>query len=184
MFHYQLSVNSVSNEYSTGTTISNENFPDNQQNGSGDYNLRKQYTQDCSVRRSTQWSTQISFSGEQFGEGFCEEFGEEKLGKEEYHDSMRKLSDFTDAECGEPMESQHLRIDFTPVEGIDDNAELQEKCFDFWKFIVKEQRLNGAMVCPVSILRCKIDIPSLSFLYKSSMNYTLDNKSYHVYSYS
>lgn len=86
--------------------------------------------------------------------------GAEVVSEEEYVDLEQKTEevgldealgacDFTDAECGEPMQSQFLRLDFTPVAGIDDNPLLQKKCSDFWQYLCSQQQLQRLMVSPV-----------------------------------
>ncbi|KAI5651666.1 hypothetical protein NE865_00003 [Phthorimaea operculella] len=45
-------------------------------------------------------------------------------------DDVSKCYDY-----GEPAHYQHLRIDFTPIEGVDDEEELFEKCIGFLDFV-------------------------------------------------
>ncbi|KAL4701976.1 hypothetical protein ACJJTC_011796 [Scirpophaga incertulas] len=45
------------------------------------------------------------------------------------------VSQFSDAECGEPVTHQQLVIDFTPTPGVDDAEELLDKCVELWKLI-------------------------------------------------
>ncbi|KAJ2939125.1 hypothetical protein O0L34_g8438 [Tuta absoluta] len=49
---------------------------------------------------------------------------------------------------GEPSHYQHLRIDFTPIEGVDDDEELSQKCVGFWNFVNSRPELNRILVKP------------------------------------
>lgn len=61
-------------------------------------------------------------------------------------------------DCGEPMVSQHLRIDFNPLRDVDDNEFLLNKCMSFWKLIEGSKELQELKVLPEVCLNCKITI--------------------------
>uniref|UniRef100_A0A2A4J4R2 Uncharacterized protein n=1 Tax=Heliothis virescens TaxID=7102 RepID=A0A2A4J4R2_HELVI len=46
----------------------------------------------------------------------------------------RNVTDVDTRDCGEPLKPQVLRIDFDPLDGVDDDF-VQKKCVEFWKFI-------------------------------------------------
>lgn len=59
-------------------------------------------------------------------------------------------SNFSDGACGEPFRTQHLLINFTPVEELDDDY-TQKKCCAFWEFLGSRPELRNLMVLPVRI---------------------------------
>lgn len=48
----------------------------------------------------------------------------------------------------EPLTTQALTIDFTPVEGEDDNQIVIKKCIDFWDFIENNPKLKKFCAMP------------------------------------
>ncbi|CAG9791200.1 unnamed protein product [Diatraea saccharalis] len=68
-------------------------------------------------------------------------------GKSNESNSHERFSIFSDAACGEVLTSQHLIIDFTPVEEID-NEFVQRKCCSFWEFINSRKDLRHFMMTP------------------------------------
>ncbi|CAH0578915.1 unnamed protein product [Chrysodeixis includens] len=59
---------------------------------------------------------------------------------------VESLSEFDETACGEPLEQQHLRLDFTPTH--EDNDVMQEKVCAFWQFIADTPELKSLMVLP------------------------------------
>ncbi|XP_052759462.1 uncharacterized protein LOC116413544 isoform X6 [Galleria mellonella] len=53
-------------------------------------------------------------------------------------------SDFGEGSCGEPLLAQHLVIDFSPTEELDNDV-VQKKCCAFWKFIRSNPELQTMM---------------------------------------
>ncbi|CAH2989265.1 unnamed protein product [Chilo suppressalis] len=61
--------------------------------------------------------------------------------------SREHFSIFSETACGEPSTTQHLILDFTPVEE-EDNEFVQNKCCSFWEFINSKKDLQKFMVLP------------------------------------
>ncbi|XP_028163945.1 uncharacterized protein LOC114355344 [Ostrinia furnacalis] len=61
--------------------------------------------------------------------------------------SHESFSIFGDSACGEPLSPQHLMLDFTPIEEID-NDFVQRKCCAFWDFLNSRTDLHSLMVMP------------------------------------
>lgn len=59
--------------------------------------------------------------------------------------SVETFSVFGDGWCGEPLEPQHLTIDFTPNEEIDTDF-VQRKVCSFWEFIENSPELHKMRV--------------------------------------
>ncbi|XP_059056936.1 uncharacterized protein LOC131850652 [Achroia grisella] len=58
-----------------------------------------------------------------------------------------KCSTFDEGSCGEPLLSQHLVIDFSPVKELDNDV-VQKKCCAFWKFIQSHPELQNLIEPP------------------------------------
>ncbi|KAF9404303.1 hypothetical protein HW555_014404 [Spodoptera exigua] len=59
--------------------------------------------------------------------------------------SPETFSVFTDGSCGEPLEPQHLTIDFTPNEEMDTEF-VQKKVCSFWQFIENSPEIHNLRV--------------------------------------
>lgn len=143
-----MSVSQISS-YDIETEESDENFPQI-------HDIEDRYVrQKCSHLNSCDRKS-VRISDPEINPEITEEIAEEDIGPEDVInegglDETLGASDFTDAECGEPMQSQFLSLDFTPINGIDDNPHLEKKCSDFWQFICSHPQLQGLMAFPVSL---------------------------------
>lgn len=77
-----------------------------------------------------------------------EQSGSSNASYEYKEENQKVISEILDIECGEPIMSQHLRIDFNPLEGVDDSEFLLEKCMNFWKLVEGSKTLQDLKVLP------------------------------------
>ncbi|XP_063825237.1 uncharacterized protein LOC135074785 [Ostrinia nubilalis] len=114
-----------------------------------DTDLEDRYVRKVCIHGICEEKSVTAIDSEISGEAVEEEYiNLEEINKDGDLDETFAASDFTDADCGEPMQSQFLRLDFTPIEGVDDNPHIVKKCSDFWQFIYSQTKLQGLMVMP------------------------------------
>uniref|UniRef100_A0A2A4J3T5 Uncharacterized protein n=1 Tax=Heliothis virescens TaxID=7102 RepID=A0A2A4J3T5_HELVI len=61
--------------------------------------------------------------------------------------TTERFSSFGDSACGEPLQAQHITVDFTPDDTVD-NEIVEDKICSFWKFIKDNPHIKKFKVQP------------------------------------
>ncbi|CAH3999054.1 uncharacterized protein LOC123712364 [Pieris brassicae] len=81
---------------------------------------------------------------------------------------------FSDSNCGEPLLSQRIVLDFTPDEALDQDF-VQRKCVAFWECVERNPDLQNLGTCPdYNVFDKNTSTPSSSYAMKKE--FTIDKE--------
>ncbi|XP_022121577.2 uncharacterized protein LOC110997640 [Pieris rapae] len=76
---------------------------------------------------------------------------------------------FSDSNCGEPLLSQRIVLDFKPDEALDQDF-IQQKCVAFWQFVERNPDLQNLGTCPdYNVFDKNMSTPSSSYAMKKEI---------------